>query len=409
VRTLIALTGIALTAGCVTEMGQPEDGLDDSDGKSDGADGCHDLKSGPFTPVALGHIFDGSEDFALDGRGAMVARRGNVVVRADGTGHVTSTIASLTGQTLGLRYHPNGNLIGAMVGAGKLVKVAPHGRVTDLVTGLNGPNGVYVDRDGNVWFTEGGGNRVTRLAPDGQRRTFASGSGAEGANGVVVNEATKRLYYTEYDKAHVHMVDLTAQNPSTVLVAQIAGAGLDGLVLDACGNVYTLDQKRSRLYRVRIAANGKAAAEPELLATFPVNVANAQFGSGPGFDSKKLYVVGNPGSVFALDLGVAGARVPTPAEPIECEHTFEMPGTGGEQMVELRGDFRFNAWAAGEPMTFDAATGTWSTTVALPSDTAIEYKFHFFVNGAEKWIFDPANPNTQNGNSVVRVSCAPPN
>jgi sugar lactone lactonase YvrE len=96
------------------------------------------------------------------------------------------------------------------------------------------------------------------------------------------------------------------------MVAQIPGASLDGMVLDACGNVYAVDQGRSRLFRVRTDAVGAASAEPELLATFPKNVANAQFGSGPGFDPNTLYVAGNPGSVFTLSLGVGGAPVPAP-------------------------------------------------------------------------------------------------
>ncbi|HSO34126.1 MAG TPA: gluconolactonase [Labilithrix sp.] len=272
------------------------------------------LPAGPIQPVALGRPFNGSEDFTFDGRGSMVAKRADGIVRVNRGGQVTSTVASLPGQTLGLRYHPNGNLIGAMVGAGKLVSVAPDGHVTDLVTGLNGPNGVYVDHDSNVWFTEGGGNRVTRRSPDGGRRTFASGADkAQGANGVVVNEVAKRLYYTEYDKGRINRVHLKAQNPSPIEVWTLQGARFDGLVLDACGNIYVVDQGRSKLFRVRIAANGAAAGAPELLATFPVNVSNAQFGSGEGFDPNTLYVVGNPGSVFAVPVGVGGATVPAPA------------------------------------------------------------------------------------------------
>ena len=51
---------------------------------------------------------------------------------------------------------------------------------------------------------------------------------------------------------------------------------------------------------------------PELLATFPENVANAQFGSGDGFDPETLYVAGVPGSVYSIAAGVPGAPVPTP-------------------------------------------------------------------------------------------------
>jgi sugar lactone lactonase YvrE len=294
------------------ERGEDGDGIDDAESML--SEECRTLPAGPFTPVALGHRFAGSEDFAFDGRESMVAKRGNDIVRVNSQGAVTATIASLPGQTLGLRYHPNGNLIGAMVSANKIVSVAPNGQVTDLVTGLNGPNGIYVDRDSNVWFTEGGGNAVVRRAPNGERKAFAAGAGqAGGANGVVVDSAKKRLFYTEYDKGKIHRVDLAAQHPSPVDVATIGGAGLDGLVLDECGNLYVVDQRNSKLFRVRIGANGAAVRAPELLASFPVNVANAQFGTGTGFDAKTLYVAGNPGSVFAVPLGISGAPVPRPA------------------------------------------------------------------------------------------------
>jgi sugar lactone lactonase YvrE len=310
-----AVSLVALAAGlvaCGASTGEDAGELGDSESML--SEQCKKLPAGPFTPKALGQPFKGSEDFAFDGRESMVAKRGNDVVRVDSAGKVTATIASLPGQTLGLRYHPNGNLIGAMVSANKIVSVAPNGRVTDLVRGLNGPNGIYVDRDANLWFTEGGGNAVVRMTPDGARKAFAAGAAkAQGANGVVVDSENKRLFYTEFDKGKIHRVDLASPQPSPVEVTTIRGAGLDGLVLDECGNLYVIDQRNAKLFRVRIGAKGAAAAPPELLATFPVNVANAQFGSGRGFDEKTLFVVGNPGSVFSVPLGINGAPVPKPA------------------------------------------------------------------------------------------------
>lgn len=270
------------------------------------------LPSGWTAPVALGRPFDGSEDFALDGRGNMVGKRGNDIVRANAAGQVApGSVASLPGATFGLRYHPNGNLIGAMVQEGKIVSVAPNRAVTVLRSGLNGPNGVYVDQAGNVWFTEGGANRVSRLAPNGDLRVFTSGGDAQGANGIVVDEVAKRLYYTEYDKGRILRVDLTAANPVPVEVWVIRGAKLDGLVLDGCGNLYVVDLPNQKLFRLRTNAKGEGV-DLKQLSSFPVQVSNIQFGSGPGFDPKKIYVVGNGGSVFAVPVGIEGARVPTP-------------------------------------------------------------------------------------------------
>lgn len=399
------------TGGCVDDAVAPDDNAGDvTDGKADGVAGrCANLPTGPFQPALVGRPFDGSEDFTLDGRGGMVAKRGGDLVRVLRDGTVTSTIGRLPGQTLGLRFHPNGTLVGAMVNDGRIVSVAPNGNVADLVTGLNGPNGIYTDLAGTIWFTEGGANRVSRLDPGGRRTTIVSGTEAQGANGIVFDAATNRLFYTEYDEGKVHRVDLSADHPSPTLVATIPGGGLDGMALDACGNLYVVDQRRSKLFRIRLAPTGTASAAPELLADFPVNVANVQFGAGEGFDPNSLVVAGNPGSVFTLALGVPGAPVPTPAAPFDCSHTFTMPGTGLEQTPELRGDFRRDGWFAGAPLAFDPTDRVWRATIQIPAHTQIQYKFHYVQNGREIWITDPRNPETVAGNSVLRaVTCTPP-
>jgi hypothetical protein len=73
-----------------------------------------------------------------------------------------------------------------------------------------------------------------------------------------------------------------------------------------------VDGKGAKLYRVRLDRGCAAAGEPELFASFPTAVANAQFGAGPGFNAKALYVGGAPGSIYAVTAGIGGAPVPTP-------------------------------------------------------------------------------------------------
>lgn len=308
---LVSLAAAPLV-GC---GGAPEDVEEDAQDLTRQQCSALRLPNGSISASALGRPFDGSEDFALDGRGNMIGKRGNDIVAANAAGQLKpGTVASLAGATFGLRFHPNGSLIGAMVNEGKIVSVAPNRSVTVLRSGLNGPNGVYVDRSGNVWFTEGGANRVSRLAPNGDLRVFASGGNAQGANGIVVDEVAKRLYYTEYDKGRIMRVDLTAPNPVPVEVWIIRGAKLDGLALDGCGNLYVIDLPNQKLFRLRTNAKGEGL-DLKQLATFPTQISNIQFGSGPGFDPKSVYVVGYGGSVFAVPVGISGARVPSPPAP----------------------------------------------------------------------------------------------
>lgn len=273
---------------------------------------CSTLPAGPFTPERVGQPFSGSEDFTFDGQGHMVGKKGSSVVRVGTATAGETSLASLPGQTWGLRYHPNGNLIAAVPGSGKLVSIAPGGQVTDLLTGLRNPNGVWVDFGGNVWFTEFGG-KVSKLAADGTVTVLVSGSAmAQGADGIAYDSAHKRLFYTEYQKGKINRINLDTDTPTPTTVATISGAALDGMALDACGNVYVVDNGASRLYRVRLDQTGTAIAAPEKLAELPTNIAAAVFGAGPGYDPRKIYMTGNPGVVYAIPVGVGSAPVPMP-------------------------------------------------------------------------------------------------
>jgi sugar lactone lactonase YvrE len=319
IRALSILASSTLTFALVACSGSPSGTSEalEGQGAAESTDiVCSAIPSGPFTVETMGQPFNGSEDFTFDGQGHMIGKVGNQLMLVGTSLASPTNLASLPGQTYGVRYNPNGNLIAAIPGAGKVVSIAPGGAATDLLTGLRGPNGIYIDFDGTTWLTEFNGNRVSRIAPDGTQTTLVSGGAmAQGADGIAHDAARGQLYYTEYGKGKVNRIAVDGSGAGTatpVTVATIQGAALDGMVLDACGNVYVVDNGASKVYRVRIDANGAAAGAPELLGSFPKNVAAVNFGSGPGFDPKKIYLTGNPGVVYAISVGVTGAPVPTP-------------------------------------------------------------------------------------------------
>jgi len=274
-------------------------------GGTAGGPACAGLVPGPIAPVEVTDLFNGSEDFAFDGAGNIVGKDGGDIISIDAA-DVTTVIAPLTGQSYGLRYGSSGSLFVAQPMQGKIVEVSG-GVVTDFITGLAGPNGVYADFDGNLWVTEFGGGKVIKVDSTGAETTIVDGQNSP--NGVVLDVARDLLFYTSYSNGRVFHVD-PAGATEPVEVADINGS-LDGLVLDACGNVYVVDQENSDLYRLNLDANAALVGEPELIASLPQNVANAQFGSGAGWNTTSLYVTGNPGVVYELAVGVAGAPVPT--------------------------------------------------------------------------------------------------
>ncbi len=280
-------------------------------GGSGGSVACDMLPAGPLDLVEVIDVFNGSEDIAFDGKGHIAGKDGQQILLADAAG-ATTTVAMNVPQAYGLRYRPDGFLVVALPNDDKVIEVSPAGDITDVLLGLNGPNGLYPDFDGNVWVTEIGAGRVSRINPDKSVDVIVSGPQAAGANGVVLDPVRNMLFYTNYGQGRIRRVDLSAGGGFTgEEVVVIQNAKLDGLVMDACGNLYVVDQGNSDLYRVKLDAQGAAVGAAEMMASFPQNVANAQFGSGAGFDSNTLYVAGNPGTVYAILAGVPGAPVPT--------------------------------------------------------------------------------------------------
>lgn len=316
-------TGGSSTGGTGGSAGASTGGVGGSSGSSTGGTAgtgtggsagappaCNALPAGPITPTIVTEGFSGSEDLAFDGKGAIVGKDGANVVKITAADEKTN-VASLPGQTYGIRYAPSGDLIAAVPGSGKLVKITSAGDVTDFVTSLSGPNGVYVAMDGTIYVTEFQASRVIKIAPGANTGTpVASGVALGAPNGVVLDEKRDLLFFTDYASGKLYSVT-PAGGGTPNPVGQVTGASLDGLVLDACGNVYAMDQGNSKLYRFELDAAGALVGTPALLATFPKNVANAQFGSGTGFNPTSLYAAGNPGTVYEVPVGVPGAPVPT--------------------------------------------------------------------------------------------------
>jgi len=268
---------------------------------------CSNLPTAEVTPVLETDLFSGSEDIGFDGAGNIVGKSGNEIIAVDAS-DVSTPVANLSGQAYGLRYGITGDLFVARPNLGTVVRIAGDGTVTDFATGLSGPNGVYPDLDGNVWVTEFGGGNVLKLDAMGTSTEIATGQNSP--NGVVYDPTRDVVFFTQYGPGKIMRVGADGAG-MPVEVIDIPNAALDGLAMDVCGNVYAVDNGMNRLFRVDLDAAGDSTGAEVLLATFPSNVANAQFGSGAGWEPTSMYAAGNPGDVYSVPVGVAGAPVPT--------------------------------------------------------------------------------------------------
>ncbi|MEI9977126.1 MAG: hypothetical protein WDO73_36790 [Ignavibacteriota bacterium] len=101
-----------------------------------------------------------------------------------------------------------------------------------VLTGLNGPSGLSVDGEGNLFIADTNNDRVVRYAPDGSQTTVASGLSLPSAVAV---DGAGNLFIA--DTMNGRVVKLPAGGGPQITVA----GGLDkptGVALDAAGDLY---------------------------------------------------------------------------------------------------------------------------------------------------------------------------
>jgi glucose/arabinose dehydrogenase len=84
-----------------------------------------------------------------------------------------------------------------------------------------------------------------------------------------------------------------------------------------------------------------------------------------------------------------------------CAETFTFP-FNGETSVEVRGTFTNPAWKQGTTMTHQGSS--WTATVPVPFNTAIQYKF--IVNGST-WTLEPGAPTVSDGSGHTNNLLSP--
>jgi hypothetical protein len=267
---------------------------------------CDAILPGPLaveTVFVAGTVFAGTEDIAFDGQGNMAGKNGGEVRLVAPDGRVTASLPD-PGPAYGLRYRASGQLLAAKYQIGE-IRIIDDGSA--LVTMAGGVNGLWPDLEGNVWFTNF--SSVRRINADDSVDVVVTGAEANTANGVILDPDRSLLYYTNYGQGTVRAVPIAGDGTAgaAVLVASIPGAAPDGLNLDACGNLYVVDQGNAALYRVWLDEAGGPIGAPELLVEqFPSNVANAVWGQGPGWEPTSLYAAGVPGGIHRVEIGVPG-------------------------------------------------------------------------------------------------------
>jgi sugar lactone lactonase YvrE len=332
-RPAILCLLLTVPAAC----GGGDDDDDDTAGDPDAQPGAPDAAplqcdSLPALPVATYRpiAVPSSEDFTFSAGGHLVGvtlsfggGSSNNLVRTTYQGQ-TETILPAVGTPVGdpfdmtvrgVRFLPDGNFVFADRGSSSLVHLDMTSFVkTPLLSGVNEPNGVAVDMDGQVYLTSAD-REVVRVDPaTGDAQTLYTAPVT--LDGIAFGPGYDELYFCS-EEGQVWEMPVTptgAGAPTLIATIEAGGGGglglLDGLTVDACGNVYVVDMDGTIW---RIAPDRTVERVVDIQTGGMFNMINAvNFGSGVGgWKPESLYVIGMASeAVYEVDLGVRGIPQP---------------------------------------------------------------------------------------------------
>lgn len=92
------------------------------------------------------------------------------IAAIDSAGAVTEyAVTGANSRPVGVVTGPDGNVWFTQYGGNKIGRITPSGEITEfpLATPSSSPHDIVTGPDGNLWFTQWGGNRLGRITPDG--------------------------------------------------------------------------------------------------------------------------------------------------------------------------------------------------------------------------------------------------
>jgi gluconolactonase len=217
-----------------------------------------------------------------------------------------------TGRSNGLFIDKNGNLIACADLNNQLWMIGKSKNVTVLVKDfegkkLNGPNDLWIDPQGRIYFTDPFYKRdywtrtekeieeenVYYLSPDRKKLTIAA-SGLMQPNGIIGTPDGKKLYVADIKARKTY--SFVIQKDGTLSDKKLfTDMGSDGMTVDSKGNVYLTGKG--------VTVFNSKGEKIETIAIDAPWTANVCFG---GKDRKTLFVTASK-SVFILKMKVKGA------------------------------------------------------------------------------------------------------
>ena len=288
------------------------DGVDnDCDGELD-EDDCGNLPTDVTYNVMTDYY--SYEDFAFDDQGYMYGFHQGNLFKTDyaGVGTLWSPGGNMT--TAGTRALSTGDIVYSEVSTSSLVMVDYATAVRSTVlSGLSYGNGIEVDDQDFVYVAEQNSGQIRRVDPYTGDNTVLV-TGLNNPNGIVFSPGYDILYVGSFGGGIIYALEVDPQgNPGTLsnLRTNIGTGALDGMGVDACGNVYVCDYGSRKV--LRIAPDGLTAEVVVDLSSDTSWIPNMQWGSGVGgWDENTLYVIDIQQDIYEIWVGVESKARPYP-------------------------------------------------------------------------------------------------
>jgi gluconolactonase len=222
----------------------------------------------------------------------------------------------------GLMFDKNGDLIVCEGGNGQLLSINQQGMITTLVDKYNGtrfnePNDLWIDAQGGIYFSDPAyqasvvqdGQHVYYLAPDRVTVTRVISDMVK-PNGLVGTADRKTLYVADHDANQTFAYDINSDGTLTNK-RLFASVGSDGMDLDASGNLYLTTPNKVQIFD----AAGNHLQDIAIAQENPTNVAFA------GADHQTLFITARS-LVFTAPMSAQSAT--GAASPSMASSTFTL-------------------------------------------------------------------------------------
>ncbi len=270
-------------------------------------------KGAELTLVAEGYSF--TEGPAVDGEGNVffTDQPNDRIIKWDAADNSVSVYMEPSGRANGLYFDHSGNLLACADEKNQLWRIGPEKNVTVLLEDfegkkLNGPNDLWVDSKGGIYFTdpfykrpywthtepEIEQQRVYYLTPDTGKVRIVADDLVQ-PNGIVGSADGKTLYVADIGdkKTYSFTINTDAGLDNRKLFCPM---GSDGMTLDNKGNLYLTGDG--------VIVFNKKGEQIEHIVTGEKWTANVTFG-GPG--QRTLFITAMD-AVYTLQMNVNGIR-----------------------------------------------------------------------------------------------------